>query len=384
MNCDKVAQIRSALEYARQQIVRKANGALPYDYLVPAGPYSEQWDWDAFFMGVALASENPQDACYLKYWALNCLANMEADGKIPGCITPAGRDVRLNHMKPFLAQGMLIAAKTLGDFSWVKESWPALEKTFEYRRKHLWSDRFDLAVWYDSMESGADNNIALLDYPPKSVVACDCNGFVYREYLAASELAAETDKPASSKEFRAFADKLKERVNKYLWSEQQESYFNLNALNGEHIQTVSYSNFIPLWAGMATLERGRRMIKKYLLSDDHMKSAFGFRTLSRRDPCYNNINMIKPHSNWQGPVWPIANYLYMHALLRYGFKDEAIWAAETISELVLEDIKKSGGMHENYNAETGEPLAAPDFISWNILVRNMLDEALNERDPFQL
>lgn len=32
-------------------------------------------------------------------------------------------------------------------------------------------------------------------------------------------------------------------------------------------------------------------------------------------------------------------------------------------------------MHENYHADTGAPLAAPDFISWNLLVAQMIEEA---------
>ncbi len=32
-------------------------------------------------------------------------------------------------------------------------------------------------------------------------------------------------------------------------------------------------------------------------------------------------------------------------------------------------------MHENNHAETGAPLAAPDFISWNLLAAQMIDEA---------
>jgi hypothetical protein len=43
-------------------------------------------------------------------------------------------------------------------------------------------------------------------------------------------------------------------------------------------------------------------------------------------------------------------------------------------------------MHENYHADTGAPLAAPDFISWNLLVAQMLEEARTGRflaDPDQ-
>eukprot|EP00966_Prymnesium_polylepis_P194406 4506938-Prymnesium_polylepis.1 len=33
---------------------RQPSGILRFPYLVPSGPYDQMWDWDAFFMGVAL------------------------------------------------------------------------------------------------------------------------------------------------------------------------------------------------------------------------------------------------------------------------------------------------------------------------------------------
>jgi hypothetical protein len=51
---------------------------------------------------------------------------------------------------------------------------------------------------------------------------------------------------------------------------------------------------------------------------------------------------------------------------------------------VLADIEKTGGMHEDYDAETGEGLAAPMFISWNLLVGNMIEEAETNFNPLEL
>ena len=110
-------EVRAALAYAYALIKKPGKGALRHDYLVPAGPYTEQWDWDAFFMGVALTSEKPQNAYLLKNWALNCLENAQPDGKVPGCITPQGADPRLHHMKPLLAQGVLLACVNLNDMA---------------------------------------------------------------------------------------------------------------------------------------------------------------------------------------------------------------------------------------------------------------------------
>jgi alpha,alpha-trehalase len=363
-------------------IKKRANGRLPYDYLVPAGPYQEQWDWDAFFMGVGLSSEISSEAIYLRNWVLNFLYNAKTDGKVAGCLTAKGFDERLNHMKPFLAQGAFLAGKFLRDYDWLKKSWTKMKKIVLYRERHLWSKKYDLGVWYDSMESGADNNIAALDYPKGTVIAADLNTFIYREYKAMCLLAKIFCRKKDEIYFRKRAEAIKKNLNQYLWNKEDKIYYNLNSKNGEQIQRVSYSCFIPLWDKMAAQELGSAMIKRYLISPKYMWSDYGIRTLAKNDPDYNNRNIIKPYSNWQGPVWPIANYIYLHGLLNYGFQKEAIVLAQKIEKLVLEDIKTSGGMHENYDAETGNPLAAPNFVSWNILIGNMFEEATANFNPF--
>jgi len=99
-----------------------------------------------------------------------------------------------------------------------------------------------------------------------------------------------------------------------------------------------------------------------------------------------NENKIKPYSNWQGPVWPHANWMVMHALIRYGYPDSAVAVAKRVTRLCLDDLAANGMMHENYHAETGAPLAAPNFISWNLLVAQMIEEARTrvfQPDPTQ-
>jgi len=81
------------------------------------------------------------------------------------------------------------------------------------------------------------------------------------------------------------------------------------------------------------------------------------------------------YSNWQGPIWPHANWMFMHALIHYGYEEAALQVAERVTRLCLDDLNRNGMMHENYHAETGAPLAAPHFISWNLLVAQMLEEA---------
>ena len=69
-----------------------------------------------------------------------------------------------------------------------------------------------------------------------------------------------------------------------------------------------------------------------------MLAPHGIRSLSEQDPSYNNVSMIEPYSNWQGPVWTNPNFLYFVALKRYAFEDEARQLAGMLGRLVLADI----------------------------------------------
>ena len=373
-----IKALHEKTNYTLSAVKRPASGCLHHDYLVPGGPYEEQWDWDAFFMATALIHENPHDAVYMKNWALNYLENAANNGHVPGCITPAGADPRLNQMKPLLAQGCLKAVDTLNDTQWLKPHWSTLQAVVDYRYENLWNHDYQLPVWFDSMESGADNNVAVMDYPDKSVLSTDVAAFSALEYRSLAQLAQHMGDEATQRRAQDISDTVISNVEKHLWHEEDGMYYNKCAVTGEWIKRVSYSTFMLFWANIADERRAKSAIEHFLLNDDHMRCEFGFRTLSKQDEMYNNVNMIKPHSNWQGPVWPLANYLYMIGLLNYGYRDAAIDLAVKSSHLVINDIDRTGGMHENYDAETGLPLAAPNFISWNILVRGMLTKALEQ------
>src|SRR3989338_9817444 len=111
MNLER--ELRQKLAYGKTLVKRRAQGFIKHDYLVPGGPYEEQWDWDGFFIGMALASEIPSEAVYLKNWALNYLEHVAPNGFTPGLITPRGVDKRLKHIKPFLAQGVYLVSNFL-------------------------------------------------------------------------------------------------------------------------------------------------------------------------------------------------------------------------------------------------------------------------------
>ena len=287
-------------------------------------------------------------------------------------------------MKPFLAQGAVIAAEQLGDYQWVAPVWANLRRAIAYRESTQYDPKSGLFFWENAMQSGADNNVALTNDPkdPDAILAADLCTFQLREYKAMARLAEMLGKKSEAEEYREKAAKLRVAMLKHLWFPQEAMFFNLRRDNGNPVRHISYSSFVPLIEDILPVADGRRMIRRYLWNPDHMRAPHGLRSLSKQDPSYNNVSMIDPYSNWQGPVWINANYLDFIALKRHGFDNEAAVLAETLSRLVLDDIRKWGSMHECYDGETGEGLAPtpeqskngsfPGFVGWNLLVQDML------------
>jgi alpha,alpha-trehalase len=372
----------------RPRVIRPAEGFIARDYLVPGGFYGQMWDWDGFFIGCHLASRSRAKARYLRWWAENFAAAVDEEGYAAGCITPAGPRPLFGKfaMKPFLCQGVLIAARSLDDWSWVGSLFPKLERVSAYRERTQFDPRFGLFFWDNAMQSGADNNVAA---DRSAILAADINAFQRREYAALSRIAGRVGKSEEAGAYADKADGLGAAMLEHLWFEADASFFNVRRDTGAPVERVTYSNFVPLMDNLLPREEGRRTIERYLWNEDHLRGRFGLRTLSRRDPDYNNRNIIVPYSNWQGPVWPIANFLYSLGLWNYGFEAEAAELAEALGRLLLADIRACGSMHENYDAETGAPLAPTagqspggvftGFVGWNLLVQNMVEAAVEGR-----
>lgn len=369
----------------RPQTIRPAEGFIKHDYLIPAGYYKQMWDWDGFFIGCHLASAGRPDL--LESWALNFAEAADSDGYVSGRITTEGPKPVFGAfaMKPFLAQGALLASRALNDFGWLEPVYGRIQNVCAYRERTQFDGRYGLFFWDSALQSGADNSVVLTNdvREPGAILGVDINVFQLREYKALALIAGELGKAAEEAFYEDRAAALKKALVGHHWDGDRFSFWNVRRRDGRPIRRVSYSNFVPfIEKGLAAAEDGREMIRRYLWNADHMLAPFGLRSLSRSDPGYNNKNIIFPYSNWQGPVWPVANYLHFLGLKNHGFDDECRRLSLTIGTLVSRDIDSCGSMHENYHADEGIPLAPTaeqsedgvfrGFVGWNLLVQNML------------
>lgn len=380
-----LTELSDAFTRISPRVIRPAEGFLKYPYLIPAGFYQQMWDWDGYFMGTWFIEKGQPE--YMQYWALNFLEGMNENGYVAGCMTTAGPRVKRGtfFMKPFLSQGVLRASRALGDFEWVRPYYERLCRVLAYRDSVQRDAATGLYFWEMAFQSGADNNPALNYFADdsRSFLACDCSTMQLLEFRAQAEIAAALGLADEAAAWQARADGLADAILGTLWCAEDQCFYNVDRETGDFYRRVSYSCFWPLYAGLAPEKDGRAMIKRYLLSEKHLRSVHGLRSLSASDPDYNNRNIIIPFSNWQGPIWIPALVVYAGGMLNYGFKEELRPIAVATARLLLADIDAFDTMHENYHAETGEGLApAPDyvdadghfigFISWNLCAESVL------------
>jgi neutral trehalase len=395
------------IESLKSRVVREPAGLLPFRYIVPtardttgaagdrqAGVYEQQYDWDAFFEGVALAYDGGDRAEAFRDAMRNFLHLTTPSGFTPRTLSPEKFWDFPDQMKPLLSQGCYLASRALGDFSWLEgEAFDRMLANLAFWESNRRGGH-GLYMWRSSLESGVDNNAASVNTPDFSIESVDVNSYLVREYEAAAAVAEALGFGAVEASLAARADELRRRINVVMWHEEDGCYYNVLSVSDEPITFVrvkSWTSLTPLWAGVAPPERARSLVERHVLDPATFWGTYGVPSLARSEPLYSQAKRALIYiaverrrwevSNWQGPVWVIANWQVMHGLLRYGYRSEARELAIKIVNLLERDVTETGGMHENYDAETGVGLWSPSFGSWNMLAARMLEEAETGFDP---
>ncbi|MHB1105037.1 MAG: MGH1-like glycoside hydrolase domain-containing protein [Lutibacter sp.] len=396
-----------------KKMYREAGGNIKHPFLVPGMAYSDQlWDWDSYYASIAIRQilTNKKDKKeleifeqYEKGCVLNFLDKTSIDGWIPiviqkGEITgelmsgfKKPKDLYSENMhKPMLAQQTAYLLKTYKDTDWLKEEFSKLQffigNYITYRR----NEATGLYVWTTDHYIGVDNDPSTFFRPPGSSASIYLNSFMYKELLAMVYLADKLGYSERVTYYKKEADNLLQAIQEHCWDERDESFYSVdvNLMPVEKdkwvlhsgspreydclIQRIDYwTNFLPLWAGIATPEQAKVIVEKHLLDENRFNAPYGIRTLSKMEKMYNLKASGNP-SNWQGPIWGISNYLVWRGLVNYGFDEEAKEIAIKTIVLFGKDLEESNTLHEYYDPETGKPILHPEFQNWNFLVLNMI------------
>ena len=376
-------------------IERPAQGAICQPYLVVSHTKTYGgaiYTWDHHHMAMRFAYDGrPQ---YLRHLVDNLVRYQEASGFTPTCLHP---DVGPRnsfagfHAQPFLAQSAALYVGLSGDDDWARSHYEPLRRYLAYYETHLGAG--DLFRWALPYHSGIDNDAATAFLPAGRVVSADLPSWIYLEYRAMARLSRQIGRGDDDASYRHKAARLRAAINRLLWNEQLGTYTALDLVTGRphyHLANgsageaaegyhafQSASNLIPLYAGVAEPEPARRAIEGFVLSEHHFLSSWGIRSLSKSSEFYNNAVFGNPprfepaarmtNSNWQGPVWILLSYFLFHAMRRYGYPRAAEDLAQRTWRVLAGGLQLTGAFSENYDAETGRPLYAQGFASWNIL-----------------
>ena len=398
MEAELCHRVHQHIEEVIPLIERSPSGTLPYPFLT-AG-YGEQYGdvitcWDNHHMSMRLAIGGRPE--YLRYTIENFLHHQTGDGYVPNVVNRLNGPLCVGpgfHALPFLMQGALMYVKQSGDMPWIEKAFAKLEKYLRYFETDLRAPH-GLFRWTMAYMSGIDNDAATTFFLPDTVIPVDINAWIYLEYLAASKLARLLERPKERKEYDDKAHALRKAVNDVLWVDEESTYavYNLcecgNMLHYQHkyapgagrFAFQSCSNLIPLYARMANEDQAERMLRKYVLSEDHFLSPYGIRSLSKSSDYYNNAVLANPPrfgghfwmtcSNWQGPVWSPLCYFMFNALLHYGLRNEAEDVADRTVRALALVLEQQGSFSENVHAETGRPGYCSKMTSWNLLADTM-------------
>ena len=381
------------------KIRKPAVGKYPAPYLtVTWGSfYAMIFGWDNHHMSLRFAADG--EICEMKYYLMNMLTFQDADGFTPNCSSQDGgwEPKRKFHAQPYLAQNAAIYYSLSKDAEFVRSIYPKLEAYLAYYFREMHCEN-GLYCWRKTYMSGLDNEISGTVFPLNTILAADLNAWLVQECKAMAYLAENLSLPAG--EYADKASKMTEAINTYLWDEEYGSYGNYN-LAAKRVQIAYGADPLPgetgkycfmscvtfplLYAGIVPEERAERMIRQYLISEDHFLCDYGLRSLTKKSEFYSGAVWGNPPrfgepeqltlSNWQGPVWVISNFFAIIGLARYGFKKEAVLVTERLLKNMAFHIEKMGFMRENYCGETGTPLYADYFASWNILADLLPDFA---------
>ena len=341
------------------------------------------------------------------YMIERIMAFQTEDGFTPNCIKSDGAWMpeRKFHAQPYLAQNAAIYYSLSKDADFVKSIYPKLEAYLNYYFREMYSEN-GLYCWHKTYMSGIDDEISGTIFPLNTILAADLNAWLVQECKAMAYLAENLLLPSGN-----YAEKAKmmtDAINTYLWDEELGTYGNYN-LVAKRVQISYGSDPLPgetgkycfmscvtfplLYTGIIPQERAERMIRQYLISEEHFLSNYGLRSISKKSEFYGNAIWGNPPrfgepeqltlSNWQGPVWVIANFFAIIGLMRYNFSNEAELITERLLKNMALHIEKMGFMRENYCGETGVPLYADYFASWNILA-DLLPDFVAGKIPLDL
>ena len=358
----------------------KLNGDQATPFVVPGGRFNEMYGWDSYFEGIGLLLDGRLDLaksmvdnfCYqIEHYGKILNANRSyyltrtqppflssfirevfeknpALGKdwLDQVLTVAikeyetvwmekGKRLTPNGLNRYLAGGIGIPPETeKGHFNEVlqvyakKHGLPISELIERYQSGTLQDEDLDAYFIHDRSlrESGHDTSWRLDDVCA-DLNTVDLNSLLYKyetdfAYLIETYFCDKfktNTKIYTSEFWLQKAESRKKLMNTFLWSNEDQSYFDYNISENSKSGFGSATNFYPLWANCCSQEQASVMVKNLMLG---FKAKGGI--VSTTKESVERLATDDTQKQWDYPNgWAPHQMLIWKGLLNYGFDKEA-------------------------------------------------------------
>jgi len=159
------------------------------------------------------------------------------------------------------------------------------------------------------------------------------------------------------------AAELKKRSARYaaalkgLWDEEKGIFLNRRTDTGKPNPRISPTNFYPMLAGVATPTQAARMMKEHYFNPQEFYGDWVIPSVPRNDPAYTEQDY------WRGRIWGPHNFLVYLGMRNYNLPEARKDLARRSDELLLNTFRRTGMVHENYNAVTGNGRDAAERLN---------------------
>ena len=161
----------------------------------------------------------------------------------------------------------------------------------------------------------------------------DTNTEVYVGCVYTKMLAVELGKTADSELIENWADKLKESINKYLWSDKKGAYYPYDIKNKKQIDILMASTFYPLRMEIASESRKEKLLSLLKNHDEFNFDTIPVTSVSKKDKEFVvTEGKYMGNKSWSGNVWLLINEMIIKGLKDCGENDLA-------SELSLKSLQ---------------------------------------------
>lgn len=164
------------------------------------------------------------------------------------------------------------------------------------------------------------------------------NSLLYKTEKDLERISELLGKHSEANTWRERGAARKQNMEKYFWDSERGLFFDYDFTEGKRSTYRFLTTYYPLWAGLATPEQAKAVVKNL--------SAF---------EQAGGLAMSPEHSGaqWDYPYgWAPVEMLAIQGIRRYGFSDDADRLSSKFLSTVLQNFAHDGTIREKYNVVT--------------------------------